>query len=349
MCGRFSQLILILQCIYFIALKENIGLGRLRQKELHKTTTEFQQQVEYGDNPKRAQTIATTRKRESSSSLSLSSLPSSFTTLLLSIIDSPAYANLTTSYLNNVFNPATPNDPRVKYFSVTGRTSDLSIWHPLWLPKMVLDELEHKAKESVKHQHIAAGDVYAPMTWEQDDKWGNDGLVSVQSAKWGEFLGIMEGCDHWEVRGARGLEFNVDLPSVPLASITSRVGAHGWALGDWSKFIRAWKKQEKDGGLEFAGAGGSSMPSSELRVSEGGKEEMRKDGERDPVVKASTDKLSAVFDWIIDQVPSTSKFSPEGTPQKQQVKKPVKNELASKLDLERFFVALSRKLYDEGL
>ncbi len=30
---------------------------------------------------------------------------------------------------------------------------------------------------------------------------GNDGLVSVESAKWGEFLGVMEGCDHWDMRG----------------------------------------------------------------------------------------------------------------------------------------------------
>jgi len=70
--------------------------------------------------------------------------------LLLSMVDSPAYANLTTSYPNDVFNPTTPNDPRVKYFSITGRTDDLSIWHPLWLPKMVLDDSEHKAKERLK-------------------------------------------------------------------------------------------------------------------------------------------------------------------------------------------------------
>lgn len=331
--------------------KENIGLGRLRQKELYKKMTDLQQQAEYNDQAP-STTTEEKQKRETSFALSMSSLPSSFTTLLLSILDSPAYANLTTSYLNNVFNPATPNDPRVKYFSVTGRTGDMSIWHPLWLPKMVLDELEQKAKERLKRQHAATGDVYAaPMTWAQDDEWGNDGLVSVQSAKWGEFLGIMEGCDHWEIRGARGLEFNVDLPSVPLTSLTGRVCADGWALGDWSRFIRAWKKQEKgeSGGLELAGTGGSSMSSSDAGDSRGVREKMRKDGESDPVVKASTDKLSAVFDWIVDQVPSTNKFSPGGTPQKQQIKKPVKNELASKLDLERFFVALSRKLYDEGL
>ena len=37
--------------------------------------------------------------------------------------------------------------------------------------------------------------------WEQDDQWGNDGLVTVQSARWGELLGILEGCDHSDIRG----------------------------------------------------------------------------------------------------------------------------------------------------
>ena len=349
MRGRYLSLILILPCIYFSGTKENIGLGRQPKQDLFKRASEFQQQAECDDNHQRESTT-TTEKRETSFSLSLSSFPSSFTTLLLSIVDTPAYANLTTSYLNDVFNPTTPNDPRVKYFSVTGRTDDLSIWHPLWLPKMVLDESEQKAKERLKRQDAITGNVHAPTSWEQDSEWGNDGLVSVQSAKWGEFLGIMEGCDHWEIRGARGLELNVDLPSVPLANIADRIGSDGWALGDWSRFIRAWKKQEAgaSGDLKLAGVGGSSISSSDSKVSRGDREDMRRGGERDPIVKASTDKLSAVFDWIVDQVPSTSKFS-GGTPQQQQVKKPVKHELASKLDLERFFVALSRKLYDEGL
>ncbi|KAG2060719.1 alpha/beta-hydrolase [Suillus hirtellus] len=319
----------------------NIGLGRRPQEEIFKTTTEIKEQS-------MSEKGTSTEKRETSFSLSLASLPSSFTTLLLSILDSPAYANLTSSYLNNVFNPATPDDPRVKYFSVTGRIADMSIWHPLCLPKMVLDELEQDAKERLKRQYANSGATCAPLTWEHDDQWGNDGLVTVQSARWGEFLGIMEGCDHWEIRGARGLEFNVDLPSVPLTSLAGRVGADGWAFGDWSKFIRAWKKQEN--GYELAGAGGSSMSSSNARVSRGTREEMRKEGESDPVVKASTDKLSAVFDWIIDQVPSTSKSSrPGDTSEKHKLKKSDKHELASKLDLERFYVALSRKLYDEGL
>ena len=126
----------------------------------------------------------------SQSSFSFRSLPSSFTTLLLSIVDSPAYANLTSTYLTHIFNPATPDDPRVKYWSVAGRVSgtNISIWHPFWLPKMILDGWEESERVRLKEGGLS-------MSWEDEREWGNDGLVTVQSAKWGEFLGIMEGCD----------------------------------------------------------------------------------------------------------------------------------------------------------
>jgi triacylglycerol lipase len=136
-------------------------------------------------------------------SLSLSSLPSSFTTLLLSIVDSPAYANLTSAYLNDVFNPATPDDPFVKYFSVASRLDGINIWHPLWLPKMVLDGAEEKQRVILKSaweevnggREPVKGDDGNASLWAREKDWGNDGLVTVQSAKWGEFLGLLEGCD----------------------------------------------------------------------------------------------------------------------------------------------------------
>ena len=135
-------------------------------------------------------------------SLSLSSLPSSLTTLLLSVVDSPAYANLTSNYLNTVFNPNTLDDPGVKYWSVAGRMSaeSVSVWHPFWLPKMVLDGVEETEREKLKKLWETSsgslnwGDHNIPL-WANEREWGNDGLVTVQSAKWGEFLGIMEGCD----------------------------------------------------------------------------------------------------------------------------------------------------------
>ena len=281
-------------------------------------------------------------KRETAFRLSLSTLPSSFTTLLLSLVDSPAYANLTTSYLNDVFNPSTPDDPRVKYFSVASRIDEMNIWHPLWLPKMVLDDAERKARERLKA--TAGNTSYASSAppWEQEHEWGNDGLVTVQSARWGEFLGILSGCDHWEIRGSGGMEMNVDLP-LGLDNITNRIAGEGWALGDWSRFVGAWRKQERgtSGGLELAQATG--IASSDSRETE----RMAQESRNDPVVKASTDKLSAVFDWIVDRVPASGNASrPKG---KRSAKEAAKNDLATEFDLERFYVALTRKLYDEGL
>ena len=106
-------------------------------------------------------------------------------TMLAKTIDCPAYANLTTAYCNKVFNPHTPDSSEVKYYSFAASTpSKFPLWHPLYLPHQVVSEKEGKT---------------------------NDGLVSLESAKWGEYIGTVP-CDHWELRG-RGLpgaKFNVD-------------------------------------------------------------------------------------------------------------------------------------------
>ncbi|GAA5893726.1 uncharacterized protein JCM6883_003619 [Sporobolomyces salmoneus] len=118
-------------------------------------------------------------------------LSTTVTSYLLNLLDSPAYANLTPAFLRDVFNPTTPNLPDVKYYSIAGRTDKIPIWHPLWLPKVVLDGAERT--------RIAQGRA-APKEWR-----GNDGLVNVDSARWGEFLGTFDGADHWEMRGSSGL------------------------------------------------------------------------------------------------------------------------------------------------
>jgi triacylglycerol lipase len=185
-------------------LKNNIGIGKLRrqEEELRRSSQQgFSSQADDEDDetchsPNAASPKASSSKpasasvSSSQSPFSLSSLPSSFTALLLSIVDSPAYANLTSTYLNEVFNPSTPDDPHVKYWSVAGRinATNVSIWHPFWLPKMVLDGWEEEEKARIKAEGTS-------NKWEDEREWGNDGLVTVQSAKWGEFLGIMEGCD----------------------------------------------------------------------------------------------------------------------------------------------------------
>ncbi len=295
--------------------------------------------------------------------LSIASIPSSFTTLLLSLLDSPAYANLTTAYLNTVFNPNTPDDPSVKYFSVAGRRSGMGIWHPLWLPKMVLDGFEERERARLRELDHALATV--------DTEWGNDGLVTVQSAQWGEFLGVLEGCDHWELRGARGLD--VDFPSIP--------GPDGWSLGDWGTFVRAWKREEKAArevgaglseqrvALATAGVGLEEERAPRDPRKRPGKESMN----ADEVVKSSTDQLSAVFDWMVDSTPAKAALNPllssspgsaeeegdcrvaekekeRGERGRAMSTKPTeRNDLATKMDLERFYVALCKKLYDEGL
>jgi triacylglycerol lipase len=248
------------------------------------------------------------------------------------MFDSPAYANLTTSYLTEIFNPRTPDDPHVRYFSVAGRTGPLNIWHPLWLPKLILDG--------------------------GDGGEGNDGLVSVHSARWGEFLGIIEGADHWAVRGASGIEVGVGLPSVV---------SNAWGLADWGRIVRALRLVERQEGVVEG-----KEKASRLR------EQVKTAQVSDEGLKSSTDRLSAVFDWLVEQVPTGSRngvsfAGEEGDGSRgrsgvrggardgkesdatgMKVKAPVtpqkaRLDLESKRDLERIYVSLARKLYDEGL
>lgn len=176
--------------------QDNIGIGKLRHHTEHPSRSRDPPTAQHLS-PAPPGLASSTAKSAPDSNFLFGSLPSSFTTLLLSVVDSPAYANLTSSYLNDIFNPATPNDPTVKYFSVAGRMDNVSIWHPFWLSKAVLDSHEDKHRTRLRAEWESLGSLRSNETplWTQDREWGNDGLVTVQSAKWGEFLGIMEGCD----------------------------------------------------------------------------------------------------------------------------------------------------------
>jgi len=322
----------------YLCDQEYLGLGRRRH-------TEDEKQVSISNNAVTAESVATmvaaagattSASAGPSSPSSLSSLPSSFTTFLLGMFDSPAYANLTTTYLTEVFNPRTPDNPRVRYFSVAGRTRPLNIWHPLWLPKLILDGA--------------------------DGGEGNDGLVSVHSARWGEFLGIIEGADHWALRGASGIELGVDLPSV----ITD-----AWGLADWGRVVRGLGRVERQG-ARIEGKSKANRWREEVRTA---RDETAQSEEG---LKSSTDRLSAVFDWLVEQVPAGTRngfsFAGDGDGRGGcgagggagaghskgsdatgvKAKAPVappkpRGDLESKGDLERLYVSLARKLYDEGL
>ncbi|KAK0487090.1 alpha beta-hydrolase [Armillaria novae-zelandiae] len=304
---------------------ENIGIGRLIQREGERLAKTI-------ESPNLAAEVRTPEpageKTNSNPfySLSFSSLPSSFTTLLISILDSPAYSNLTSTYLNTVFNPNTPNSPAVKYFSVAGRMPNVNLWHPFWLPKMVLDGVEKKERERLR-------DV-GENIWSQPEEWGHDGLVTVQSAKWGEFLGVMEGVDHWEIRGARGLDIGGDF----FSSGEAEEGQNR----DWAWLAKASRKEKADLVEEAEKSPRTKTERQQVRDLERQRD--------DDVVKASTDKLSAVFDWIVEQVPTPSPLLKKDPGHGSEVKEvKVRNDLSTKKDLERFYVALSRKMYDEGL
>jgi triacylglycerol lipase len=149
--------------------RDYLGLGRISPKKSTTSRSSTEAFVE----PTNSDTK--TKQIETQTSLSSTILTH---TMLARTLDTPAYANLTTSFLQNTFNPMTPNSSSVEYFSfgavipkppVGQDDIGLPIWHPLYLPHKVVTEREGRE---------------------------NDGLVSLKSARWGKFVGQLA-CDHW--------------------------------------------------------------------------------------------------------------------------------------------------------
>jgi hypothetical protein len=92
---------------------------------------------------------------------------------LLQAFDAPAYYNLTIPYCTTQFNPSTPDDPDVRYFSIAARATKITPLLPLWYTQIVLDQT---AKNGTAEPDGYAGEKYE----------GNDGMVSVSSTKHGE-------------------------------------------------------------------------------------------------------------------------------------------------------------------
>ena len=82
----------------------------------------------------------------------------------------------------------------------------------------------------------------------EGERWGNDGLVTLQSARWGEYLGTLEENDHWSLRGSKGREVDVELASVSGSNtatpMTSSMGGNGSGV--------------REGDRGSGGAGGSA-------------------------------------------------------------------------------------------
>ncbi|GAA5812691.1 hypothetical protein MFLAVUS_006149 [Mucor flavus] len=98
--------------------------------------------------------------------------------LLVKWFDEPAYAHLTTDFCNDYFNPNTPDDPSVKYYSY-GAAAQLPAWSSLLgVPWQMVNEKEGE----------------------------NDGFVSVESAKWGTYVKTIH-ADHWDLSGVSHIPY----------------------------------------------------------------------------------------------------------------------------------------------
>jgi triacylglycerol lipase len=94
-----------------------------------------------------------------------------------------AFAQLTTKYMAEEFNPSTPDDPTVRYFSYGAMVKHKP---PLLSP--------------FRHSHRVIEQREGP----------NDGLVSVESSKWGTYKGTLLGVDHLDlINWSNRLRFTV--------------------------------------------------------------------------------------------------------------------------------------------
>ena len=146
------------------------------------------------------------------------------------------------------------------------------------------------------------------------------------------------------MRGARGIEFGVDLPAIPViglgsvlpTSITRTLNntpptdqGDGWGFGDWTRFVVAWTKSKNEAATrdrdmtETQSQGhhhdqeislSSSLPQPQPQKHEN--PDMKRARERladDEAVRSRTDTLSAVFDWLIERVPAPKRILGAGS------------------------------------
>lgn len=165
--------------------------------------------------------------------------------------------------------------------------------------------------------------------------------MSVESAKYGEFLGVVDGCDHWDTRGAN---------SFGRAWIEGR--------GGWSQFFGAQdssstkdSSSSESGSLEEAKESASSIAKDATSSSEESSKTMVQREREDEQAR-----FAGTLEWIANKVPSQSSFSiptlsslSEPKLAEQERRQKFVNSLPPKFDLELFYIALARNLYDAGL
>ncbi|GAA6013774.1 hypothetical protein JCM10207_008186 [Rhodosporidiobolus poonsookiae] len=236
---------------------------------------------------------AAEKVRQATSGILPFNLSTSVTSYLLNLLDSPAYANLDPSFLRDAFNPSTPDREGVKYYSIGARTDKIPIWHPLWLPKLVLDGAEAA--------RVAQG-VACPPEWR-----GNDGLVSLESARWGEFLGTFDHCDHWEIRGSSGLS-SAEASKQAIEQVTQSEirDTPEPKQGEKAEKVQGGKEDKEDKGWQWQDVyalvgnltgGGHGDGKKEAGPSKPAKVEEKKHDSHD------AEGLASAASWIIRQLP----------------------------------------------
>ena len=258
---------------------------------------------------------------------------SALSAYMLKLLDSPAYSNLTPRYLADVFNPANPDREDIRYYSIGATAPDLGFWHPLWLPKTILDAADKK-------RAVEQG---------QARSLGNDGLVPVESSMWGEFLGVVEECDHWELRGAAGfrrppLPLIIDnakqalagkLGTSAVAETKSPTDGDSWDWKDVNQNIESMSERAQSG---KGGEAERSQEAGALRLASW-------ISKRIPLARRSSDQPARPAQPTATQGPieSLEQDAPLLFSSKKTTTKP------DRYTLERLYISLCRKLYDDGL
>lgn len=106
---------------------------------------------------------------------------------------------LSRDHMTRIFNPDNPDDPRVKYYSVAGRSSgrvaDSDCAGSVWGNSSRIDLLDPLLTVAVPVFALTSPNPLSPVP--------NDGLVTVASSRWGTFLGCVP-ADHLDEVGQIG-------------------------------------------------------------------------------------------------------------------------------------------------
>jgi triacylglycerol lipase len=101
----------------------------------------------------------------------------------------------------------------------------------------------------------------------------------------------------------------------------------GWGFGDWTRFVTAWMKSKNEAATRDQDKTesqvhdrdeqawlSSSPPQPQPHKNETPNVKLAREGlADDEVVRSSTDKLSAVFDWLIERVPAPKRILGAGS------------------------------------